>query len=81
MTATPPKKLLPFPWIFMTRKRARRIIEFNESLRRIIDTQGREVDRLRKTAGEDRIPPRPACPACGRPGAGRDWPPAEESAS
>jgi hypothetical protein len=63
-----PKKLLPFPWIFATRKRARRIIERNESLRRIIDAQGREADRLRKIAGEDVRPRRPACPECGRPG-------------
>jgi hypothetical protein len=63
-----PVKLLPFPWVFATRKTARRLIGHCESLSRIIKADGREMDRLRGIAGEDRWPRRPACPECGRPG-------------
>jgi hypothetical protein len=42
------KKLLPFPWLFATRSTARRLIEHIESTNRILDSQRKEIDRLRQ---------------------------------
>lgn len=47
-----PKKLLPFPWIFATRRTARRLIERVESLNRIITRQAEENIRLRSQISE-----------------------------
>lgn len=47
------KKLLPFPWIFATRKLARRLIEHAESLNRIIASQQDQITRLQRQLHEE----------------------------
>lgn len=41
-------KLLPFPWIFATRKLARRMVEHIESQGRIIGKLSQEISDLRR---------------------------------
>lgn len=52
MSESRPKRLLPFPWVFATRKLARRLIEHIESCHRIINHMQAENQALQRTVDE-----------------------------
>jgi hypothetical protein len=61
MTDPPPlpRKLLPFPWVFATRRTARELIEHIESCHRIINAQATQIMRLQSELNRPCQPRRP----------------------
>jgi hypothetical protein len=54
----PPRKLLPFPWVFASRSLVRRLVEHIESCHRIIDSQQVTIMRLQSALNEVPCQPR-----------------------